>query len=172
MLYWLIPVGVILVLSIIILIGIILESNQLVVLKNNVDRKFPLMNMKLKEYMEEVANAIALFKGVAKNREDFLKVEQNYNKLKKSEGFAKRLKIYKDLKKSVGTLTKDLTKSKEIKKSKKADAIFTKLKEIEKQIDQVKQKYNECATKYNQKREKFPAKMFAERFNFEEKVLW
>ena len=172
MLYWLIPVGVILVLSIIILVGIILESNQLVILKNNVDRKFPLMNMKLKEYREIVKDIINFSSKKEEDRKLFLQVQKNYNKIKTSEGIFQKMKAYELLRKNVATLMKDLNKEEKMDENKKYISFCENLKKIEKQISDLKTRYNESAEIYNKKLKSFPARVIAKRFKFEEKPLW
>ena len=55
---WLVIIGVIFAISIGILVWIIIVSNKLVVLKNAVDRNFPVINSKIKQYCESHNNML------------------------------------------------------------------------------------------------------------------
>lgn len=161
--------GVIFICVTLILIWIIIASNKIVILRRKVDRYFPLMNAKLKEYIKAIDDLLVFCKRKEKKESrpcKNLKIE--YEKLKSAEGiFAKVEKVY-EVESKVESIGKYLKKTEIFKGSKKAEENLNLVLKNQNEIYNLVQKYNMAAKEYNTVIKHSPTYIIAERFKFYE----
>lgn len=169
---WLI-IGVIFALSVGILVWIIVVSNKLVVLKNAVDRNFPVINSKIKQYCEKVNNLIDYI--IKKDKQSANKgrsLKKEVEKCLANEGMINRAIAQKELAKKTLAYVKGEYKKEIFKGNKKILAESKELDELQLQLNNAIEKYNNCVEKYNKLRKSFPSNIIAERFKFGAKSKW
>lgn len=174
LMFWgLIIAGIILLIAICILIWMIVTSNKLVVLKKGVDRYFPLINSKIRQYCDVVDKTI---KYLERKLEKKTPASKNLKKLNddclNANGTMNKIICHRIL----AEKTKDFisfAKGKEsVKSGRKINEFIKEINEIEEGFISTIQKYNESVDKYNKKRNSFPSSVIAKRFKFEEKHRW
>lgn len=170
---WLIIVGTIFIISVGILVWIIVVSNKLVVLKNAVDRNFPVINSKIKQYCEKV-NAIVDYinKKEGKKGKEGKALKKEVADCLANEGMINRAIAQKKIAEHTLKYIKTEYKKAELKSSKKLVKDAKELDEIQLQLTNAIEKYNRCIEKYNKLRKSFPSNIISERFKFVERSQW
>lgn len=169
----LIILGVIFLISIGILIWIIVVSNKLVVLKNAVDRNFPVINSKIKQYCAKVDEFVKYVeRRERKKGKDGQTLKKEAESCLSKEGMLDRAISQKELSSHVNRYIGAKNKKKVFKTSKKMTVLTKELEELQKQLNSSIEKYNNCVEKYNKLRTSFPSKIISERFKFYEKNKW
>lgn len=170
---WLILVGIILLASISILTWIIITSNQLVVFKNAVDRTFPLMNSKTKQYCESVSKLISYIERKTKKK---TKALNNLKILVKNcltaEGMINKTLKQRELSNKVADYATYIKGKKDFSESKRLKQLLEDIDNLEQEVLKVITKHNQSAEKYNSLINKFPASIISTRFKFIESKLW
>ena len=170
---WLIIVGVIVILSITILVTIIMVSNKLIILKNSVDRTFPLMNSKIKQYCKVVQDLILYAEHkLSKQSKAILNLKKLKNECDKAEGTLAKAHKQHELSEKTADYIKYIKGKKEFQKSRTLKALIIKLDDLNKEISQVIIKHNQCVDNYNKKRNKFPGNILSARFKLGERTSW
>ena len=169
---WLIVVGIIFALSIGILIWIIIVSNKLVILKNAVDRNFPVINSKIKQYCEKVNQVVDYIdKKEGKQSTEGKKLKREVKECLELEGMVNRAIAQKTLAENTLKYIKKIYKKTNLK-SKKILKDASELDSLQIQLNNAIEKYNLCVEKYNKLRESFPSNIISERFKFGAKNKW
>ena len=170
---YIIIVGVVFVCVLMILIWIIIASNNIVVMKKKVDRNYPIMNSKIKEFAEKSGEIADL---VAKKNKEKSKSGEDIKKLAErcviAEGTLNKISKRDLLSKKVFNFIKTSKKIDELKNSRKFLQLEKEIKTLEEDIEKIRERYNTAAKAYNKKVTTFPSKMIAERFKFNQAVLW
>lgn len=170
---WLVIIGVIFAISIGILVWIIIVSNKLVVLKNAVDRNFPVINSKIKQYCEKTNQVIDFVdkkEGKHSKKGKLLKAE--VKECLETEGMVNRAITQKDIAEKVLIFIKEANQKQLFKKSKNLLIFARELDELQKQLNNAIEKYNLSVAKYNKLRESFPSNIISERFKFGARNQW
>ena len=170
---WLIIVGIILLASIGILTWIIITSNRLVVLKNAVDRTFPLMNSKIKQYCESVSKLISYIERKTKKK---TKALSNLKILVKNcltaEGMINKALKQRELSNKVTDYATYIKGKKDFSESKRLKQLLEDINTLEQEVLKAINKHNQCAEKYNSLINKFPSNIISARFKFVESKTW
>ena len=165
--------GVIFILAVLVLIWIIVASNRLVVLKKNVDRNFPLINTKIKEYNKAVDDVLAELRKKIKTKNAAIDGVKKANKnLAIAEGIFNKIEKQRDVEKKVDVFSKTLNKQEELKGDKKVKNLLKDIRKIQDEINFITQKYNNAVQEYNETIARFPTRLVAERFKFEQAKKW
>ena len=170
---WIIIVGVIMLISISILAWIVAVSNKLVILKNAVDRTFPLMNSKIKQYCEGVSHLLGYVeRKVKKQTKAWLNLRSMKEDCLNTEGMINKAVKQHELSDKVNDYITYLKGKKEFAGSKRLAQLISEIDGFQKDVQNVVKKHNDCVEKYNAKRNKFPASMVSTRFKFGERKIW
>lgn len=170
---WLIIVGAVFIISVGILIWIIVVSNKLVILKNAVDRNFPVINSKIKQYCEKVNNVVDYIdKKEGKKSKEGKALKNEVANCLANEGMINRAIAQKKLAEHTLKYIKAEYKKAELKSSKKLVKDAKELDEIQLQLSTAIEKYNSCVEKYNKLRKSFPSNIISERFKFGARSKW
>lgn len=165
--------SVIFAISVAILVWIIMASNSIVILRKKVDRNYPLMSSKIREYTKNVDKLTNFCsKKFEQKPKSLLLVEKFNEKCKTSENTLLKISNQKELEKKLKTFDKIAQKDQNISKSKKFASILKELNEVEGEIEKIIQKHDDCAKIYNKHISLFPTKIIAKRFKFEEVKIW
>lgn len=170
---WLVIIGVIFALSIGILVWIIVVSNKLVILKNAVDRNFPVINSKIKQYCEktnQLVNYIDKKEGKHSKKSKTLKAE--VKACLETDGMVNRAIAQKEIAAQVLEYIKEKSTIPALKKSKNILTFARELDELQEQLNNAIEKYNVCVGRYNKLRESFPSNIISERFKFGARNQW
>lgn len=163
--------GCIFMLAVLVLIWIIVASNKIVVLKKSIDRNFPLINGKIKDFNKGICQFVLEIEKKNKSRSlDILKKANDT--LAKTEGIFKKIEQQSVVNKKFETVVKFVNKNEELKKLRKLKKQIEELNEIQIAIEEVTKKYNDAVDKYNIVIARFPTRLVAERFKFEQAKKW
>ena len=165
--------GIIFIFTVLVLIWIIVACNEIVKQKKEVDKNYPLMSSKIKEYLIEAEKAIKFV--VEKTEEESKEIEQAkkcLQKTKETDGVSGRVHMQAELEKKIVALLKYAKQFKQVKSGRKFASYEKQLQEISEGIVSIKARYNEATTKYNTTISHFPTRMLAERFKFFKVKLW
>lgn len=159
--------GVIFVCVTLILIWIIVASNTIVILRKKVDRNFPLMNTKIKEYVIYTEKLLDLYKKkVKKETRAYEHFKKSVEELKETEGiFARETKTF-EVAEKFKSFVKSVKKEKTLDDNRKFNEVLENIEKNQNEIVALAQKYNLAAQKYNETIHHFPTRMIAERFKF------
>ena len=170
---WLVIIGVIFALSIGILIWIIIVSNKLVILKNAVDRNFPVINSKIKQYCEKTNQLVDYIdKKEGKHSKKGKTLKTEVKNCLETDGMVNRAISQKEIASKVLEYIKEASHKPALKKSKNLLTFARELDELQEQLNNAIEKYNVCVGKYNKLRESFPSNVISERFKFGARNQW
>ena len=171
--YFIAVAGFIFLCVVAILIWLIMASNKIVVLKKRIDRNYPLINSKLKEYSERAIEVVSYVErktgnktkageGVKKLAKKTYEADGTLNKITENEKLSKKVDAYINYSK----------RQDGIKKSRRFSELETKMKSLSEEILNIKIDYNNAVEEYNKKIATSPSKMIAERFKFKQATKW
>jgi len=152
-----------------ILIWIIAASNKIVILKKKVDRNFPVMNYKIKDYLIQNDKLLAYYsRKIKKHARPFENFKKGCDELKDAEGIFAKVEKFHDVKAKYELFVKNIKKQEVFKGSKKLDEYLLGIEKVQNEIILTIQKYNDAVSVYNKTISVFPEKIIAERFKFNE----
>jgi len=166
MLYWLIPVGVIVGSTLLILVWMILTCNDLIILQKYIDRTLPLINVKIKDYMTKSNRFLDMTK-TKKNIEEYEDIKELIKKVDEMKDILKKVTCYRKITDKVAKLIENVNKKEKAEELKK---LIQEMENIDVNINKTIQRRNRAANFYNKKITRWPSKWVAERFKFNEET--
>lgn len=171
--YLVIGAGTIFVFSVLILIGIMLECNQVIILNKVAVRNFSLISSKNREVLNDFDDLSAfLNKKEFKSKRSFQKKIKEREEIDNIDGIYPRAQTIIEFIDDFEPLMEKIEKEESLIKSKKVREMLGKLRKETESLKGLCGRFNEHANEYNKRIKKFPITMVAMRFKFEEIKLF
>ena len=166
-------VGIIIViaaLAVIFGIYVIGEHNSIVELSETVDKKYSDIDAQLERRTDLIPNLVNTVKGYMKHEEDVItRVTTARENLVKAQSVEDKAKANTELTNALNALFVIVENYPDLKADTSFTGLMDELAGTENRIAQARKEYNGAVENYNKKIKKFPTKMIASMFNFDEK---
>jgi LemA protein len=147
--------------------------NQLVSLQNRVDQSKQNIDVLLKQRQDELSKLIDAAKEMMEFEEDVLtRLTEAREQSEKASTPEEQAKADKKVRSAMSEFNARVEDYPEIKSQENMQQFQQRISEIEEQISDRREFYNEAVTNYNTRIEQFPYVIFAQQFNFSGRELF
>jgi len=169
----LIVLGVILFLLMLIIIYAIMLYNGFVAMKNNVDKSWSNIDVLLKQRFDELPKLIKVCEGYMQHEQKTLEaVIKARSQISGARGEQQQMQAQNMLTDTLKSLFMVVERYPDLKADKAFRQLAARITEIEEQIADRRELFNESVTIYNIRLDQFPDLLIARLFNFSSRQLW
>ncbi len=162
----------IVIIALVVLIGgyVIGEHNSIVELSETVDKKYSDIDAQLERRTDLIPNLVNTVKGYMKHEQDAIeKVTTARENLVKAQTVEEKAAANTELTNALNALFVIVENYPDLKADTSFTGLMDELAGTENRIAQARKEYNGAVENYNKKIKKFPTKIIASMFNFDEK---
>ncbi len=159
--YAVIGISALLLIVIAFLVWCVVANNKIVVLKKKVDRHYPVLNSKIKQYCNDVVELVSYSEKKLSKTESSEKLMLQAKDCLKESSILKRIELQNELSGKVKDFITYIKGKKEIKAGRKLKEFVESLNKIQTSLEDRIESFNTCVATYNKKRGTFPSNLMS-----------
>jgi LemA protein len=165
--------GTLLVLLILSIAAVVVVFNGLISLRNEIRRSWSNIDVLLKQRFDEIPRLVEVCKGYIKHEREVLQfVTRARQQLSETQEMLAQTRAEDSLTHAIHTLFSVVENYPDLKANESFLKLQQRITELENQIADRREFYNQCVTAYNTRRESFPDVWVADTFRFQKAEWW